>query len=71
MCTLLLYFHLTFLSFFFYAPRGSNSVSIIIGSNTCGDSKSLVVTLPIFGYRIGPVYLPFARNVWNQILLVI
>lgn len=45
-------------------------MSIIIGSNTC-DLKSLVVTLPIFGYRIGPVYLPFARNLWNQILLVI
>lgn len=45
-------------------------MSIIIGSNTC-DLKSLVVTLPSFGYRIVPVYLLLVRNLWNQILLVI
>lgn len=58
-----------FLCFLCYTPTGSNAVGIIVGSiKTCSYLEN---PLQIFGCRIGPAYLPFALNIWNQLLLVI
>lgn len=56
------------LSFFLWYSYRLKHCYIIMGSITCCDLED---PPRISGCRIGPAFLPFALNVWTQILLVI